>query len=155
MRNPVLFIVTLFVALIAQSCSKEKIENDWKRDNLQGKVLFLSEFSYEAKERFGKIEKGNRIRSNDFDFQIKYDDQGNRIEVNEYNSDGSIYGRCTYKYNEKGNRIEENEYDTDDSLSSKYTYKYEYDTYGNWVKRIAFEDEIPRYILEREYEYYK
>lgn len=143
--------------------------------------MFLSEFSYEAKERFGKIEKGNRIRSNDFDFQIKYDDQGNRIEengynsdgnlsfkytykyddqgnrieVNEYNSDGSIYGRCTYKYNEKGNRIEENEYDTDDSLSYKYTYKYEYDTYGNWVKRIDFEDEIPRYILEREYEYYK
>ena len=79
-----LYIIVLFVALIAQSCSNEKIENDWTRDNIQGKVLSYSEFSYEAENRFGNIEKGERNRqfSIEYDHQIKYDEKGNEIEYN-------------------------------------------------------------------------
>lgn len=46
------------VALLTQSCSNRKTENDWSKDGLQGEVLSFSEFSFEAEERFGQIEKG-------------------------------------------------------------------------------------------------
>jgi hypothetical protein len=129
-----LTLLVLFVALIAQSCSNEKIENDWTRDNLQGKVLSYSEFSYEAENRFGNIEKGERYRpwSNEYDHQIKYDEKGNKIEKNSYNSDGSLSSRYTYKYDEKGNKIEKNSYNSDGSLSSKDTHKY--DEKGNKIE---------------------
>ena len=57
-----LTLLVLFVALIANSCTNEKIENDWTADNLQGKVLSNSEYIYIAKDRFGNIEKGERKR---------------------------------------------------------------------------------------------
>src|SRR5690554_1197246 len=208
MKTKIKYAVIIFVALIAQSCSNEKIENGWKRDNLQGKVLSYSEFSYETKNRFGKIEKGKRKR--DFfwkkDIQTKYNEKGNQIETNWYNSDGSLNSKIIYKYDEKGNQIEQNEYNSDGSLNSKIIYKYdekgnqieqngynsdgslyskiiykydekrnkieenlynsdgsldrkltsnyEYDKQGNWIKRIDYTDEIPKFILEREYEYY-
>ena len=129
-----LTLLVLFVALIAQSCSNEKIENDWTRDNLQGKVLSYSEFSYEAENRFGNIEKGERNRqfSIGTDHQIKYDEKGNEIEYNRYNSDGSLDYKFTYKYDEKGNKIEENSYNSDGSLARKWTYKY--DEKGNIIE---------------------
>lgn len=58
------------------------------------------------------------------------------------------------KYDEKGNQIEENLYNSDSSLSSKWTFQYEFDKQGNWVKRIDFEDGIPELLLDRKYEYY-
>ena len=78
-----LALLVLFVALIAQSCSNEKIENDWTRDNLQGKVMSYSEFSYEAKDRFGNIEKGKQDRHRGlyyFDDGNKYDEKKNIMQ---------------------------------------------------------------------------
>lgn len=126
MKYSTIFCVALFVL----SCSNQKIENDWTIENLKCKVKSYSEFSYKAEDRFGNIEKGRRKRNNilEYDFQNKYDEKGNQIESNSYNSDGS--------------------------LDSKWTYKYEFDKQGNWVKRIDFEDGIPKFLLEREYEYY-
>ena len=134
------YLLVLFVALIAQSCSNEKIENDWTRDNLQGKVMSYSEFSYEAKERFGNIEKGERILIRWYrDLghlplcnQGKYAENGNRTEENWYKLDGSLDKKKTYEYGEKGNRIEENMYNSDGSLDSKKTY--EYDEKGNRIE---------------------
>jgi hypothetical protein len=170
------------VALFAQSCSNEEAENDWTRDKLHGKVLSFSEFSYKAVDRFGNIEKGkreraytwkkdeqrkydykgNKIEENSYNsdgsldskWTYKYDDKGNQIELNSYNSDGSLSIKWTYKYDDKGNKIEENSYNSDGSLISKWTFIYEFDKQGNWIKRIDFKNEIPEFILEREYEYY-
>ena len=223
------FTIIVLIAFFAQSCQNVKVENDWTRNQLQGKVMSYSEFSYEAIDRFGKIEKGKRKRNSSYenDEQRKYDEKGNLIEkiiykldsslyekltctydekgkvieVNMYKSDGSLSYKSTYKYDEKGNqievnsslgykgtykydekgnRIEDNFYESDGSLSSKstykydekgnriednsenlyrdldrkWTYKYEFDKQGNWIKRIDFRDYIPKFILEREYEYY-
>ena len=130
MKTKMKYTIIVLVALFAQSCSNEKVENGWTIENLQGKVLSYSEFSYKAVERFGNIEKGKRELNYywDRDLQRKYDEKGNKIESNRYNSDGSLY--------------------------IKWTYKYEFDKQGNWIKRIDFKDEIPEFILEREYEYY-
>ncbi len=56
--------------------------------------------------------------------------------------------------------IEVNLYDSDGSLDDKETYIYEFDQRGNWIKRIEFRQEeeggelIPEYIAEREIAYY-
>ena len=175
------YFTLFFVALFFQSCTIEKIENDWTEENLKGKVKSYSEFTYEAEERFGKIEKGERkgnffesdlkksydekgniIEENSYNsdgrlylkYTYKYDEKGNKIEQNSYNSDGRLETKWTYKYDKKGNKIEENGYISDGILYDKYTFKYEFDKQGNWINRIDFRNAIPTNFVEREYEYY-
>ena len=146
----------IFVALIAFNCSTEKFENDWTKDNLRGKVKSFTEVSYKVVSRFGNIEKGERERQFFyFDIQKIYNENGNVIEENKYKSDGRLAFKYTYHYDEKGNRVEKNRYGSDGKLYWRETFEYEYDSRGNWVKRIDFEDDKPKYILVREYEYFK
>ena len=138
-----LILLVLFVALIANSCSNEKIENDWTRDNLQGKVLSYSEFSYEAKERFGNIEKGERILIRWYRGfghlplcnQGKYAENGNRTEENWYKLDGSLSHKRKYNYDEKGYKIELYIYRSDGRVELVETYKY--DKKGNKIECIG------------------
>jgi len=152
-----------------------KIENNW----------YNSVGSLELRETYKYDKMRNMIESNWYYSNgrlgnrstYKYDEKGNNIEINWYNPDGSLSYWKTDKYNEKGNRIESNWYTSDSSLyrrviydekgneiekynsdgilKSKWTFKYEFDKQGNWVKRIDFEDSIPKFLLEREYEYYE
>ena len=85
---------------------------------------------------------------------FKYDYKGNLIESNWYYSDGNFNSKFTYKYDDKGNEIERNLYKSDGSLDVKCTYKYEYDEKYNWIKKIEYRNRIPKFILEREIEYY-
>lgn len=81
------------------------------------------------------------------------DDDGNNIEWKMENPDGSLNNRITSKYDD-GNLIESNHYNSDSSLKTKMIFKYNFDEKGNWIKKIDFDNEIPKYILERKYEYY-
>ena len=145
------YLIILFVALIAQSCSNEKIENDWTRDNLQGKVLSLSEFSYEAKDRFGNIEKGKFKRydwENDFyldsDFQIKYDEKGNKDVLNIYSHiDRQVIAKYVYQYDENGNMTEMNIRSKYGSLKNKFFYKY--DENGNMTEENRYDSDGIKY----------
>lgn len=121
--NKLLWGVITILAL--NSCSNQTKKNDWTEDNLKGKVQSYTEFSYKAEERFGNIEKGIKKREYGYDIQFKYDDKGNKIEKNEYNSDGSLNNKHVYKYDEKGNNIEINSYSSDGNLQNKWTYKYD------------------------------
>lgn len=115
----------------------------------------------------------------------KYDDKGNQIEENRFNSDGNLNVRETYQYDDEGNLIEDNVHYSDGTQATKTTYtydndkniimvirfdlyqdidgnqyevttyKYEYDSKNNWIKRTEFDNKIPKYIIEREIEYYK
>jgi hypothetical protein len=90
----------------------------------------------------------NRLLSNTVN---RYDKNNKVIEFKYFISDGKLSTNITYKYDEKGNLTEEYNY-WYGSLDYKYIYLY--DENGNWIKRIKFKNEIPTYILEREYEYY-
>ncbi|CEN52128.1 conserved exported hypothetical protein [Capnocytophaga canimorsus] len=175
MKKIILLVITA-ISLIG--CNLNKENNDWKRDNLKGKVKSVRETPYYVVEKFGEIQKG-RIKS--FITSYIYNEQGNLIEANRYNSDGNLYGKWTYKYDTNGNRIEANSYNSDGSLSGKTAFKYdtngnrieanrynsdgslyatdiytyEYDKYGNWVKRIMYNNDKPESIDEREIEYYE
>lgn len=111
--------------------------------------------------------------------KYKRDNNGNMLEVTSYNPEGNPLARIVSKYDNTGNRIEEisiiNEifqykyilkYDSVENVIEKIeydknglkiateTFSYEIDNHGNWIRRVTFEDSIPKYIIKREIEYY-
>ena len=150
-------ILVILSVLYLVSCNQSEKKNDLTEENLKGKVKSITENTYEAVDKFGQIEKGNvlvdssAVYTDDGRFKI-YNEKGNKIEENYYNSNGRLIYKNTYKYDEKGNIIEENHYDSNGRLDSKYTY--EYDKNNNWTQRIEYKNTIPRRITERIIEYY-
>lgn len=98
--------------------------------------------------------------SNHLSWFFKHDTAGNRIEEKEFD-DGTNVSITAYKYDASGNRVEEivkrrnmslrkkvNGYDDkgnikemteymDSAVIKKESYAYEFDSTGNWIKRIA------------------
>ena len=156
-------VLTIVLAMLClASCEKSTQKNDLAELKLNGKVKSIREIPYEAVEKFGEVvrgdalailgenqqitfnDKGNKIEENWFNsdgslfskYTYKYDDKGNKIEQNSFNPDGSLSFKSTYKYDDKGNKIESNSFNSDGSLDSKYTYKY--DDKGNEIERNIF-----------------
>jgi hypothetical protein len=110
------------------------------------------------------IESGSYYKSDSILYQItiyQYDNEGNLIEENEYDSTGTYvypYRQKTYKYDDAGNVIEKRYYGFDNNLQPDWIvakYAYEFDEKNNWIRKTEFVNEIPKYIIEREIEYYK
>jgi hypothetical protein len=147
-------ILLLFLVAIISGCGaghKSVKKTDLDEKGLKGKVKSVEEIKHNAVVKFGEATKGEKMSS----FLFKYDEKGNLIERNEYNSDNSLKIKTTYKYDEKGNRIGLNQYNSAGSLNSKETYKYDekgnrielnwyisdgslytckYDEKGNWIE---------------------
>ena len=82
-----------------------------------------------------------------------YDDNGNEIETNYYNSDGSLEKKTIYKYDDNGNTVESSYYKTDGSLPVTNSTIYEYDKKKNWVSKTILADGRI-IIIEKQIEYY-
>lgn len=116
-------------------------------------------------------EKGNGIEHNgynsdgslSFKRQCRYDDIGNMIEEVVYEDEEVLvvdkFGKAEvtslnyhyfYKYDNKGNIIE----CYGSNPKNPIKYKYEFDSIGNWIKKIEFSVKGPLKITEREIEYY-
>ncbi len=137
----------IFFLLIISGCTYTKkydnnIDNDLVAPELKGKVKQISNFKYEAVDKFGKIEKGEIIQDSSYhygnNYIIKFNEKGDEIEINNYNSnsEGSLFYKVINKYDETGNRIEENWYKSDGSLDRKYIYKY--DEKGNIIEEKKY-----------------
>jgi len=148
-------IIFLFLGSIFFNCSSSDYDNDWKRDNLKGKVRSVKELEYEAIEKFGEIEKGsfnsasetfyNKLgceiewkyftSENELSYKIinKYIDNQRILESNWFRGDGSLMEREVYHYDEEGLLIGKEYYDSDGALDYKYTIEIEY--WSNGKKR--------------------
>ncbi len=147
-----LLILTTFLL----GCSPGEKENDLDKKNLFGNVKSVKTLHFEATDKFGEIVKGEReykryevsllnmfndkgllIERIDLDSNLQskstylYDDKGNRVESNRYDSAGSLDYKWTYLYDDKGNQVEANRYDSD-GIDFKLTYLY--DDKGNQVE---------------------
>ena len=149
-------ILVILSVLCLVSCNQSEKKNDLTEENLKGKVKSITENTYEAVDKFGQIEKGDilvdssAVYTDDGRFKI-YNEKGNKIEENYYNSNGRLYSKTTYKYDEKGNMIEDNFYDSDDgSLIYKNTYKY--DEKGNKIEEYHY-DEDGKFNYKYTYKY--
>lgn len=85
---------------------------------------------------------------------FKYDENGNKIQEHMYNPEDRLIVRWLSKYDGENRLIEENYYYSDGSLNSKENYEYEYDSHGNWIKQIVYENDNPKFIIERTISYY-
>ena len=147
-------LYTFLVFGLFFSCNDKK--NDLTEANLNGKVKSVYTTSFEAIEKFGEIEKGDKRwqKSYESDNKSIYNDNGNRIEDNKYDKDGELTNKWKGKYDDKGNQIESNEYDEDGELENKYIYEYKFDDEENWIQKTIFKDDKPTFIIEREIKYY-
>ena len=88
---------------------------------------------------------------------FKYDEKGHKIESKDYNDDGRFEGKRTFEYNDKEDVVAENFYNTKNQFDFVIKYKYEYDSIGNWIKKMTFfsssKPDSPSEILERQIEY--
>ncbi|MFK8271821.1 hypothetical protein [Capnocytophaga stomatis] len=159
MKKIILLAITA-ISLIG--CNSNKENNDWKRDNLKGRVKSINIRFYEAIEKFGQIEKGERFEQDELNKFTRYNKEGNKEEEIFYNRDESLKGTVKYKYDnkgntselifyfndgtsllgtkykydEKGNKIEENNYQTDGEIDSKVTFLY--DNKNNLIEKNEY-----------------
>ncbi len=149
-------ILVILSVLCLVSCNQSEKKNDLTEENLKGKVKSITENTYEAVDKFGQIEKGDvlvdssAVYTDDGHFKI-YNEKGNKIEENYYNSNGSLIYKNTYKYDEKGNKIEENYYNSNGRLYSKTTYKY--DEKGNMIEDNFYDSDDGSLIYKNTYKY--
>jgi len=121
-----LLILTTFLL----GCSPGEKENDLDKKNLFGNVKSVKTLHFEAAEKFGKIEKGERNYERYIVRLLSiFNDKGLLIEG--IDLDSNLQSKWTYLYDDKGNEVEYNRYDSDGSLDSKSTYLY--DDKGNQV----------------------
>jgi YD repeat-containing protein len=120
-------------------------------------------------------EHGNIIESKEYDIKgdlktqyiYMYNESGKKTE--EYVTGkvlisgkykGLYYGtytsKITYKYDENGNVILQMIYGENDEIEyiRELEYIYQYDKIGNWITKMMLENEDPKFILEREIEYF-
>jgi YD repeat-containing protein len=110
-----------------------------------GKVL-SPDGTIEATWKFEYDKQGNRIeetaywRTGELWFKevYTYDSLSHRIEKRHYSMDGLRY-RQVYTYDGDGKLSEMTEYKPNGSIARKESYNYEFDSKGNWVKRITAE----------------
>lgn len=89
--------------------------------------------------------------------KYKYDEKGNKVEENNYQTDGEIYSKVTFLYDNKNNLIEANKYISDGSLGLKWKYTYNkglktevkvYGSNGDFRGQITFLYDEKGYVLE-------
>jgi hypothetical protein len=126
-------------------------------DNLYGVTLYNynSEYliSYKDLDRYGNTDykinleydnAGNKIKSNHYDsenilksfYKMSYDSFGKLIEEDRYEPDGQLLWKDKYIYDSNGNMTEHSSYHSNGDL--KYKYLYEYDNKGNKTSIIRF-----------------
>ena len=148
-------------------------QSDLEEKGLLGKVKSYREKVFKIDDSSGKIEKvelqedvfskfnqvGNQIKKNlynsdgslNYKYTYKYNLRGNQIKKNLHASDGSLSSKTTYKYDSKGNKIEENLYESDGSLHSKYNWKY--DDRDNEIEEVYIGSKNIETITTNKYTY--
>ena len=106
-----------------------------------------SRYTYKFKYKYdsdGNVSEESWYQNDDsLWLKYVYKLKSNRREELVYSADGSLNQKYVYTLDEKGNEVEMLIYDTEkNSVESKETYKYEeFDSKGNWTKRITSEGE--------------
>ena len=88
-----------------------------------------------------------------FRIEFKRNDLLQIVERNDYRSD-TIESWVHYNYNDNNLVSEELNHDGPSGKTNKYTYQYEYDSNKNWIKKITLTDDKDPKITTRKIEYY-
>lgn len=117
-----------------------------------GKELSKTKYFYDKKGNNTELLDSNDTQSQKLFFE--YDANNNKTKEILINEKNEKIVRYTYKYDNKGNMIELNEYYSDGTKRFSLIYENTYDKYGNWIKRIESENDIPKFLIERRILYF-
>ena len=114
--------------------SMTPLGSDKDNDGLVGPVNRVMTESARLSPKSGKLIEGPRQLCG----LTTYDRQGKRVDNSYYMvSNYSQAGQEEYAYDDKGNIGETTVRDNNNNILSKEIYTYEYDSVGNWTKRIT------------------
>ncbi|HXB42346.1 MAG TPA: hypothetical protein VNZ49_17540 [Bacteroidia bacterium] len=118
---PLILLISFLLFSGEIFCQRNNVQE--KDKVLFGKVNQIRQSNYEAKEIDGKIFQG-KIKNNDNYLKV-YDYKKRLVGWWKYNTDDSCQGvKCIYKYDDKGNKIEMDWIGADSNMFSMQTYKY-------------------------------
>ncbi|HZG54433.1 MAG TPA: hypothetical protein VEZ40_20195 [Pyrinomonadaceae bacterium] len=106
------------------------------------KPKYDSRYSYKFKFKYDDngrlIEKAWHMNNGEPWLRYVYHYRGNQKEKLVYSANGSLNQKYLYTLDDKGNEIAEVIYEPkDNSVRSKYIFSYEFDSKGNWTKRVS------------------
>ncbi len=121
-------ILILFIFVFVGCSSLNKIQyqkTDLQKLNLKGKLKSFEYFTYSpiVNENIG-VKKNKRVEGVLKNYKVIFNEQGNKLRVNEYSLDGKVRYITKHKYNQKGQKIEEIGFDSEGILE-KRTFKYD------------------------------
>lgn len=173
------FIIILFFFSFISCSDKEKM-NDLKELNINGHVSSIKKSTYQAVEKFGEVQKGERINrfwmEDGNNYSYSFNELGNITEIieyksdneidskkvitynenkkserNDYNAEGELDGRVKYTYDKESNTTTINYYKSDGSLKNQYKDKYD----GKKLVERRQYDDNGKLIIVVEYEFDK
>ncbi len=109
----------------------EWVENEYYKGEPRGKTIHIFDVKGNKTQRINVSESGDVWEKRIY----KYDNKENLISEDMWDRFGSHAGTIRYTYDDKGNLTEWATYFRG-SLDSKLGYKYDYDSYGNWIKKV-------------------
>jgi len=143
-----------------------------ENDELSGKTMFstngqnidlLTKFTYNKQGLLIESKYSNSNNKYAYKYNYFYDKNNNLIKLTYTDNKGLIQQTYQFKYDANNNVIEEELIHSQDTVTTygyktnfsyKYNYKYELDKLNNWVKCILLIDNNPKFIFEREIEYF-
>jgi YD repeat-containing protein len=139
---------------------------DGKGNQTEERSYFISNSHKSINYHYGYKfdERGNRKEritykgdgSVSYKCSLEYDEQGNEIDEICYKPDEIFHFRQSRKYGEQGNEIEEILYEIEETLVHRtWTYRYDYNSDGDWVRKIRFLNDFAKDIEERKIEYFE
>jgi len=150
-----IFLSSLLIFSCNQNGSVETVSlkntnNDLEKFNLNGRVKSLRETKFLAINNFSIVEHGEK-KKHLYNQEILFNLDGNKIEKNDYLTDGTLANRTMYLYQDN-KLVEYNNYDPEGVPFG--IGKYEYDQDGNlkrlidntndgrtnWTKTFRFDD---------------
>lgn len=155
--------------VLIETCYRGDGSFDWKKKyeyNRRGQVIeklrdeadnrFDCTYIYVYNKKHQLAEEIVKDADRIFDkrYVFTYNRKGQRVLEESYNSSAKLYSRLQFEYNKRGHKIVMNELYAGDKHLRSYSYTYDYDHKGNWIRRIEYYNDKPRYIINREIEYY-
>ena len=141
----ILILVSLVIGCVNSLTEEEvEIKNDLTENNLNGNVKSINEIAFKALEKFGEMERGERI---EFDSDLSYLHKNYLFNIL-YNKNGfitktiisdlsdDIVESKTKTYDINNNLLESKRYNSENTLISRWTTKY--DSLGNEIEVVNF-----------------
>ncbi len=120
---------------------------------------FYTKFIYEYDTKGNKVEYRYKCRGDSCELKAKFihvfDAKGNEIAAEIYDKEEKLLGTMKSQYDERGNCISEENYNTDGIYKKGEKYEFVYDNSGNWVVCVMYKNNELYYKVERTYEYFE